>query len=516
MTTVLNLANAGIGVGVIAFINHRLLDGEPIGLMTAYYFVGLIVLLFVLSFVSQYALTWLGHRFVYELRLSFIRKILSTDIKRLEAIGQAPLLASLSVDIQAITMAFVRLPELVQGVIVCLACAVYLFWLSPILMMLAAGWLGVTVVFSLFLVKKVYAYLENLRKLNDEIYAHYQSTIDGAMPLKLNRHRAKVIFANFANIANTYRHDIIRADSFHISAVNVSNIMVFFGIGVLLIASDLLALADKSTALTASLVMLFVQSPLLKAVGAYPVIQSAQVGFEKMQGLNLANDPMVIEADDNRERFQHIAFRQVYYRYDDGRFALSPIDFKLNAGEIVFLVGGNGSGKTTLAKLLVGLYVPTDGQIFYNGKVVTADVLNHYQQNFSAIFSEVYLFNQLLGKNGQLPDEDLMNEWLHILQLDKKIEIHNHIINTTKLSQGQKKRLALLIALCEQKPILLLDEWAADQDPEYRQFFYDNIIPKLKAMGKTLFVISHDDRFFGAADRILVMKEGVLHEIKKG
>lgn len=507
LASLLNLANAAVGIGVLAFINGVLLV-KPITLGIAGVFALLIVLLFVFSFVSQYGLTVLGHRFVADLRLTTVKQILDTPFVRTEMLGKSDLLASLSVDISTITMGFVRLPELIQGIIICLACVGYLVYLSPVLGVLIVAWLILTVLISTLLVKKVYAHLETLRILNDKLYAHYTQIIENSAILQLNRHRAKAVFGELTTTSSTHQAHIIKADTYHLSAVNVSTILSFCGIGLVLIVAGF-GVADKKTALSACFIMLFMQSPLLKAVGAYPVLQTAKVSFDKMQALDLATP---------RPNFEEIApmplqsleLQGVHYEYQNGQFALTDVNFTLNRGECVFLVGENGSGKTTLAKVLLGLYEPTRGQILYNGQAINADHYAKYRQAFGAIFSEVKLFETVLGENGGAVEDDLVAKWLTILKLNNKITIQNQTLSTTDLSQGQKKRLALLLAVCENKPILLLDEWAADQDPEYRKFFYDVILPMLKAMGKTLFVISHDDRFFDKADRVLMMANGKL------
>lgn len=510
LTIALNLANALAGIGVLAFINTVLL-AKPMSVLIAGTFVLLIGLLFVLSFVSQYGLTVLGHRFVANLRLQLIKQILDTPFFQHETLGKSRLLASLSVDIQTITVGFVRLPELAQGVVVCLFCVGYLLYLSPVLGMIVLGWLGLTVVISTHLVKQVYAHLEKLRNLNDTLYAQYEEVLDGAAALQLNRHRAKTIFDAITTTSDTHKRHIIKADTFHLSALNVSNIMSFCGIGLVLIVAGF-GVADKAVALSACFVMLFMQSPLLKAVGAYPVLQTAKVSFDKMMSLNLSPTQQGFD-EQSAIALQRLDLKDINYQYANGQFAICNINLTLNQGEIVFLVGENGSGKTTLAKVLLGLYSPTSGQILYNEQAINADNLSVYRQAFGAIFSENKVFSHILGENGGMPDDELIDKWLNLLKLNNKISIDNHTLSTTKLSQGQKKRLALLLAICENKPILLLDEWAADQDPEYRKFFYDEILPMLKNMGKTLFVISHDDRFFDRADRVLLMKNGQLSTI---
>lgn len=527
----LNLLNALVGVLTIAYINQDLLSGKSLTWQSLAIFLGLIIALLATTFISQFALTKLGHQFVLELRQKIVKQILDSDITQTQAIGSARLLASLSTDIQAITTAFVRLPELIQGVILCVGAGLYLGFLSLPLLLIVAVWITITIVVSGKLVNHVYAYLEKIRLTNDQLYQDYQAVIDGQPELKLHRPRAKRLYQSFAEHTEAFRNDIIKADTFHLSAVNWSNIMMFASIGIVLVLSQVLSLASLPVALTFGVTLLFLKVPLLSAVGAYPTLQSAQVALNKIQSLGLAHYQAEFLVDlDKFNDWQQLHFDQIAYAYPKGKnggnnsdkmatqFALSPLKFTLQRGEVVFLIGANGSGKTTFAKLLTGIYPPTHGDIkvtLANGDIVAVreSLLADYRQLFSAIFSDFYLFDTLMNDKGENPDDSLVNEWLAKLEISHKTHILDHQIQDTKLSQGQKKRLAMLLAVADNKPIMLLDEWAADQDPSFRRYFYHDLIPMLKAMGKTLFVISHDDSYFAAADRLLLMKHGILTEL---
>jgi putative ATP-binding cassette transporter len=527
----LNLLNALVGVLTIAYINQDLLSGKSLTWQSLAIFLGLIIALLATTFISQFALTKLGHQFVLELRQKIVKQILDSDITQTQAIGSARLLASLSTDIQAITTAFVRLPELIQGVILCVGAGLYLGFLSLPLLLIVAVWITITIVVSGKLVNHVYAYLEKIRLTNDQLYQDYQAVIDGQPELKLHRPRAKRLYQSFAEHTEAFRNDIIKADTFHLSAVNWSNIMMFAGIGIVLVLSQVLSLASLPVALTFGVTLLFLKVPLLSAVGAYPTLQSAQVALNKIQSLGLAHYQAEFLVDlDKFNDWQQLHFDQIAYAYPKGKnggnnsdkmatqFALSPLKFTLQRGEVVFLIGANGSGKTTFAKLLTGIYPPTHGDIkvkLANGDIVAVreSLLADYRQLFSAIFSDFYLFDTLMNDKGENPDDSLVSEWLAKLEISHKTHILDHQIQDTKLSQGQKKRLAMLLAVADNKPIMLLDEWAADQDPSFRRYFYHDLIPMLKAMGKTLFVISHDDSYFAAADRLLLMKHSILTEL---
>jgi putative ATP-binding cassette transporter len=199
-----------------------------------------------------------------------------------------------------------------------------------------------------------------------------------------------------------------------------------------------------------------------------------------------------------------------YHREGEpGGFMLGPINLTLEPGELLFITGGNGSGKTTLAKLLLSLYIPEEGEIYLDGKVVTNETREKYRQLFSVVFSDFHLFESLFGLDSIYLDANA-RKYLAQLQLDHKVKVEDGVLSTVDLSQGQRKRLALLTAYLEDRPIYLFDEWAADQDPLFKEIFYHQLLPELKARGKALIVISHDDRYYHVADRVIKLDSGKL------
>ncbi len=194
---------------------------------------------------------------------------------------------------------------------------------------------------------------------------------------------------------------------------------------------------------------------------------------------------------------------------EDSKFVLGPIDLSFQPGELVFLVGGNGSGKSTLAKILTGLYLPEAGEILLDGKPVDHKNRDQYRQLFSAVFADFYLFDSLIGLRGSDLDAKA-RQYLKLLHLNHKVSVQNGALSTTAVSQGQRKRLALLTAYLEDRPFYLFDEWASDQDPYFKKIFYTQLLPELKARGKTVLVITHDDRYFDLADRIIKLDYGKI------
>ncbi|EQA6239903.1 multidrug ABC transporter permease/ATP-binding protein [Enterobacter ludwigii] len=510
----LSLASAALGIGLIAFINVRLIEMVDTSLAVLPEFLGLLLLLMAVTLGSQLALTALGHHFVFRLRSEFIKRILDTQVERVEQLGSASLLAGLTSDVRAITIAFVRLPELVQGIILTFGSAAYLAWLSTKMLAVTALWIVITIWGGFLLVSRVYKHMAVLRETEDKLYNDYQTVLEGRKELTLNRERAEHIFNHlYIPDAREYRHHIIRADTFHLSAVNWSNIMMLGAIGLVFWMANSLGWADTNVAATYSLTLLFLRTPLLSAVGALPTLLSAQVAFNKLNKFDLAPFKAEFPLPQAFPNWQTLELRNVMFRYQDNAFSVGPVNLTIHRGELLFLIGGNGSGKSTLAMLLTGLYQPQSGEILLDGKALSAEKPEDYRKLFSAVFTDVWLFDHLLGPEGQQANPALVEKWLGQLQMSHKLELQDGKILNLKLSKGQKKRVALLLALAEERDIILLDEWAADQDPHFRREFYQVLLPLMKAMGKTIFAISHDDHYFIHADRLLEMRDGKLSEL---
>jgi putative ATP-binding cassette transporter len=212
-------------------------------------------------------------------------------------------------------------------------------------------------------------------------------------------------------------------------------------------------------------------------------------------------------------RFGTIEMRDIVFSYtdisSDSVFKIGPIDFTLQSGELVFLMGGNGSGKSTFLKVLAGLYAPDSGTIRLDGRRIDDANRNLYRALISAIFTDYHLFQRLYGIEN--PDADEVDRLLREFLLDDKTRLTDGEFQTLSLSSGQRKRLALIVSLLEKRPILLLDEWAADQDPEFRHKFYNELLPTLNRAGVTLIVVTHDTRYVDELDiaaRKIRMDEG--------
>jgi len=515
-----SIASAGLAVRVIVYTNDHMLHPQHDLTSTLLEFAGLLAAVFVIGTASQICMTMLGHRLVYQLRRTMVKRILDTDLERLEQLGPARLLASLNSDTSHLTSAFISLPSAVYGLVLNLGGFAYLAWLSRPLFAAISAWMLLTIVVGWLLMRQTHARIDAARAIEDLLYEDYQAALMGRKELILNRERARQFYhQEFDRHAASSRDQEIAADIYNGFNENWVNVMILGSIGLIFFLAHAVGWADHTVATTYSLTILFLRTSLAGMIAAVPSLIGGSVALDKLHSLQLP---------DYRPRFdsppaalpslwRSVNFQSLRYRYPQteqgGGFEVGPLNFTLYAGEIVFLIGGNGSGKSSFTRLLTGLYQAHGGQILIDGELIDARHRPAFRKMFSSVFSDYYLFRRLLGPDGLAADSDKIVYWLELLELTHKVTVENGQVRDTRLSQGQRKRLALLIAILEERPILVLDEWAADQDPGYRRRFYTEILPLLKELGKTVVAVTHDEHYFYIADRVMKMDAGQLREI---
>jgi len=267
--------------------------------------------------------------------------------------------------------------------------------------------------------------------------------------------------------------------------------------------------------------VLFLVGPISGIISSVPQITIANAAAENLLALEVllnkhaeAHQTAVVESEAgwSNKHFQTLELRRLHFSRGEGseNFVVGPINLTIRAGETIFLTGGNGSGKTTFIKMLTGLYPADSGEIIVDGKLVKKFDMQHYRDMFAAVFADFHLFAKLYGVDDIDPSRGA--EMISQMELEDKINLEAHRFSSVDLSTGQRKRLALVAAELEKKPILILDEWAADQDPHFRAKFYETLLPRLKADGATVIAITHDDKYFHLADRRLHMEDGNIIE----
>ncbi|HKX33395.1 MAG TPA: cyclic peptide export ABC transporter [Blastocatellia bacterium] len=500
-------------INSVLTLNHS----SPLTLVSA--FAGLTLLLPVTLVGSQILLTRLSEDAVFELRQQLCRRILAAPLRSLEEIGIARLLASLTDDVAVIGSAYTALPTLCTQIAVLVACLLYLGYLSWPILLLVVVILAVGITSLRLISGRGVKYIELARGEQNRLFEHFRAMTDGIKEMKLHFARRSTFLSHvIPSTAAAYRRNNLLGATYFVITGSLGEFLLFMMIGTVLFAAPLLLSLSPQVLVGSVLLLLYIVSPVNVLWALIPALARAAVALQTVEsmGLSLERDTVESEASgalSPQASWRSVELKHVTHTYsregENSKFELGPIDLSIYPGEVVFLVGGNGSGKTTLAKLLAGLYVPESGQILLDCGPVTDQNRDSYRQLFSAIFSDFYLFDTLLGLNS--PElEQRAREYLIKLQLQHKVEVRQDQLSTIELSQGQRKRLALLTAYLEDKPFYIFDEWAADQDPSFRDIFYLQILSDFKSRGKTVLVISHDDRYYHLADRIVKLDCGKL------
>jgi putative ATP-binding cassette transporter len=511
---------AGVGGGVanaalIVLINRMVTGPHDFGRASAGWFAALCLGLPLARFLAQARLVSLTQRAVCHLRVSWCRRVLALPLREQERIGPERLLASLTGDVASINEALGVVPVVIlhSGVVVC--CLIYLGWLSPMLMLTLSGFLVVGVVTYQLPMRQAVRRIRLARREVDVLFRHLRAVMEGRKELKMHQPRREALMSRLlAPSADRLRRHFTSGATIFAAASGWGQILFYVALGLLFFVVPGLRRVPPPVLVSYGVTLIFMMSPLESILNSLPALGGASVAVQRFEelGLSLAKEPAEPEARQpapvSWQRLEVVGLSHSYRDEIDGpTFSLGPIDLAFEPGTLVFLVGGNGSGKTTLAKLLLGLYAPDAGEVRLDGVSVTDATRDQYRQHFAVVFADFFLFDDLLGLASAGLDLQALR-YLRDLQLDHKVQVEDGRLSTLALSQGQRKRLALLTAYLEDRPICLFDEWAADQDPAFKEFFYLQLLPRLKASGKLVVVISHDDHYYGVADRIIKLDAG--------
>jgi putative ATP-binding cassette transporter len=506
------LISGGGSAQLIALINRAL--SQPTDRFIEL-FIGLALVVLVTNLISQFLLIKLSQQAVYQLRLQLSQRILSAPLQHLEALGAGRLLATLTEDVRALSDSVPLIPFLCIDITIVAGCLIYLSWLSVPVFGLTLLLLILAIASIQFLLNQARKMLILVREEDDRLFKHFRAITDGVKELKLHSLRQEAFFAEDLkpSAALSRQHNTAAFNRFSI-ATAWGQLVTFTILGLLLFGLPQLVTISPTVLSAYVLTLVYLMVPLQNLLQRLPPLLRANVALLKIERLELSLASQVEPRSPSHSttcEWTTLELRQAKHTYrgeqEDRQFVLGEIDLKFASGQLIFIVGGNGSGKSTLAKIITGLYAPETGEIWFNDTRITDQNRDYYRQHFSAIFSDFYLFDRLLGLAN--PDLDQQAQiYLQQLQLDHKVRVEAGQLSTIALSQGQRKRLALLNAYLEDRPIYLFDEWASDQDPLFREIFYKHILMNLKRRGKTIFVISHDDRYFNLGDRLIKLDYG--------
>jgi putative ATP-binding cassette transporter len=354
------------------------------------------------------------------------------------------------------------------------------------------------------------------RALEVTYFERVSEMLRGFRELRLHRNRRVSFTGDVSQVLATLRQLQIKVTRVYETAESAVTGLKFLLFGGIVFLVPYMAHTETAVTFQILTLVLFSLTPFEQIVMSYPAVIGTIVSYIRIIDLVDHLEPFDRIPDKPIETappFNKISLRDIYAKYDSresSSFELGPLDFELKRGEVVFLVGSNGSGKTTFMNVLAGLLDPMSGTIEVDGVALKPEDMNEYRAQFSAIFTTFHVFRQLYGLEGT--SAELADETVERVRLSGITSIRSEGISRLDLSAGQRRRLALAIALLEDRNVMILDEFVADQDPEQREYFFGTLLPWLKSRGKTLVISTHDLHWLPYCDRVLTFQNGKVTE----
>ena len=459
---------------------------------------------------------------IHKIRLRVMDHIRRSELLPIEAIGRSRIVAAITSDTAILTQASNMLSFSIQGAVLVFFVAIYVAFLSLAAIVTTILVIGVAGVIFHYKNRRLAAEKQKSAEWEGRLFDRLTDFLDGFKEVRLNAARSMDLFEDASEVSRTAANIKINSQAETFKLIVTSQISMYVLIGsVVFVAPQFSEALGGLTLTKTTTALMFIVGACFGLVQSIPILLNANAAADRIEQLEIELQATASALDAAGSaapsRFDAIEMTGIQFRYVDkfseATFKIGPIDFSLHPGELVFITGGNGSGKSTFLRVLAGLYPPDSGQIRLNGQQINDETRDKYRSLMSAIFFDYHLFRKLYGIPDPEPAE--VDRLLRQFRLDTKTGVTNGEFRTLDLSGGQRRRLALIVSLLEKRPILLLDEWTAEQDPEFRRKFYDELLPDLMRAGATVVVITHDDRYLNELHlpaRRIHMDEGRIVE----
>ncbi|MBQ4862203.1 cyclic peptide export ABC transporter [Pseudoalteromonas sp. MMG013] len=466
--------------------------------------------------LSQVILSRISMDITSNLRQKVYQRIINAPLNNVESIGEARLIATLTTDVPRIVQGARVIPDILISGVTMIGMLAFLLYLSnnAFVFVIKCIFFGaITYQIPVLIGKR---YFDRSRKCVDNLQKSMHGLIFGIKELKLNKAKREA-FLNEELLK--WEKDVVALDKKANTALklaaNYGDLISFFVIGAVSFIFINYHTISTQELIGVIMALLYIAGPIGLLLNLLPQITLAGVSIRKVEKLlkdiPLENANPHVQALAN---WHDISFKGVCYEHANSSFALGPVDFSIKKGEITFIVGGNGSGKSTLSKLITHHYLPSNGSVYFGETQINLENMNSARQYITAIYSDYFLFERLYGIKDKEAEEKV-NNYLKLFDLEGKVEFKNGVFSTLSLSDGQKRRLALIVAYLDDTDLYLFDEWAADQDPHYKDVFYKQLLPELKEKGKAIVAITHDDRYYSYCDQLIIMEEGSISKIER-
>ncbi len=461
---------------------------------------------------------------IRKVRLRVADKIRHSELKFIEGMGKGEIYSHLTQDANLISQSGLTLISSLQAAVVLFFCLLYIVMLSPLAFFIILT--GLTVGGALYFQHFNTVSAEILTSIEKEtaFFNQLNHILDGFKETRINQTKSNAVFKQLEKIAHETEQIKINTGIKFVTNIMFSRVFGYIMLGAIVFIIPLFNPEHHTIVITATATMLFMMAPIEMIASAVPVIARANVAvtniiiLEKMlDSLNASNEYLPVSQEKIKKisDFKTLKLQAIQYQYSDifgqALFRLGVLDLTIQRNEVIFITGGNGTGKSTLLKVLAGLYRPQSGKILLDDELINKTNYAAYHGLFSAVFTDFHLFDRLYGVDDV--SESFLNELIKLMGLSEKTQYVDGQFTHLDLSPGQRRRLAFIVAMVDDKPIYLFDELTADQDLTFKEYFYKALIPNLRAEGKTIILTTHDEQYLNVADRVFNMENGQLKQI---
>ncbi|MFD2588184.1 ATP-binding cassette domain-containing protein [Croceitalea marina] len=501
-----------LGLTLLYYINTSVIINMDISYENLFSFIVILVYTFIFHKIFQEKIITISNNFILEKEMHIIEVIGNSNLKDLEKINEGRLYGIVE-DIRGLVFIPYLVSNGLTSAILFLGGVIYLFHLSASSSLVFILFIAVFV--GLYqLLNRINLKLTEESRINNEKYFQYlRDLIGGFKEILLSQKKKKKLVDQklFENREHGKNLEIRVSNVFLIG-----NLLGSYGLWLLLglisFLFPILGLMSSEKIVPYIIALLFISGSITALISLQNYAVKQYVSLKRIKSFTeelsaLSSDPSQLTQTHLTTDFKNIQLKDLSFKYPTSEFGIKPINLTINKGETIFIIGGNGSGKSTFLKVFMNLYRASKGKIVLDGKPVLFED-NQYRELFSAIFTNNHLFSEHYEDYDVKTNKEY-NVLLKKVKLDSIIE-ENEDVSNRSFSKGQSKRLSMIYALLEQRSILVLDEWAADQDPHFRKYFYEELIPELKSQGKTIIAVTHDDVYFKYADRVIKFEYGKI------
>lgn len=491
--------------------------GESISMETKSVFFLLISLVLITKASSVVLVNHLAKTAIAKLRIQISEKINAMEIHNLERFGLPKLLNVLTEDMNRLTGASLAIPMILVSTVTSIGMLVYLAILNIEIFLYTM--LAIIVGIALFKipVNKTKKYYVASRTLKDNMQEGFKGLVFGAYELKLDEDKSERFLKHeiskptLESVKLEKKGDVV----LHIAG-NSSEIFCFFAIGFIVFLQPQSGSFEQQSLYGVVMALLYITGPIVSILGQLQQLKLGEVSLQKVNEVLALGDSQVFGNEQIHRDWSSLTLSNVSYNYSPSSsgFSVNNVNLQIKKGQTYFIVGGNGSGKSTLCKLISFHYGARGGEIAFDEQQVNNANILSARHSIYVIYSDYHLFNKIYKCLNE-HELQLVQKYLKLFKLEDKTQLINNEFSTLNLSDGQRRRLALIVGLVENKDIYILDEWAADQDPEFKELFYNHVLPELKKQGKTVIAITHDDRYFACCDEVIKMENGTIVDISK-